>query len=75
MSAPKPTDIVAVRAIDGRWNYGPAHTEALLRSEEFGVYPTAPEAWRAGQVAMRELDQQERSARIRNRLKSCPWLR
>lgn len=44
-----PTEIIAVQALDGRWNYGPAILEAALRSEEFGVYPDAPTAWRAGQ--------------------------
>ena len=43
----RPTDLIAVRAIDGRWNYGPAMLEAALRSEETGVYPDQFTAFRA----------------------------
>lgn len=36
--------IVAVEAIDGRWNYGPATSGEAMKSEEFGVYGSADAA-------------------------------
>lgn len=41
-------DIIAVRALDGRWNYGPARLFPLLQIEEGGIYPDMHSAWHAG---------------------------